>query len=160
MRRRLVVLAGLGLLFLGAVAARSAGTPTPGPPGPPAAASPARAPGTGTGVVAYYFHANLRCQTCLLIEQRSGEVIEQAFGKELQEGLLAWNVVNTQVAGNGRFAAELGLPSRGLVLVAYREGNPVRSKNLEGVWELVHGDPAAFRQYVSGEVRGFLDPKP
>lgn len=160
MRRRLVALGCLGLLFLGSVAARSAGTPTPGPSDPPAAASPARTPGSGTGVVAYYLHANLRCQSCLLIEQRSGEVIEQAFGKELQEGLLAWNVVNTQVPGNGRFATALGLPSRGLVLVAFREGNPERWKNLDGVWELVHGDPVAFRAYVSGEIRRFLEPKP
>jgi len=156
----LVVLACLGQLFLGAVLARSAGIPAPGPSDPPAAVSPEASSFKGTGVVAYYFHVNARCQTCLLIEQRSGEVIKDAFSKDLQEGILAWKAVNTQRPENRRFTADLRLPSRGLVLVAYTNGTPGRWKNLENVWQLVHGDQVVFQQYVSREVRDFLDVKP
>jgi len=156
----LVVLACLGQLFLGAVSARSAGIPAPGPSDPPAAVSPEASSFKGTGVVAYYFHVNARCQTCLLIEQRSGEVIKDAFSKDLQEGILAWKAVNTQQPENRRFTADLRLPSRGLVLVAYTNGTPGRWKNLENVWQLVHGDQVVFQLYVSREVRDFLEVKP
>jgi hypothetical protein len=156
----LVVLACVGKLFLGAVSARSADIPAPGPPDPSAVVSPEAFSFKGIGVVAYYFHVNARCQTCLLIEKRSGEVIKDAFIKELQEGILDWRAVNTQQSENRRFIADLRLPSRGLVLVAYMDGTPGRWKNLESVWQLVHGDQVAFQQYVSREVCDFLDVKP
>jgi hypothetical protein len=158
--KHLVVLACIGQFFLGAVSARCAGVPSPGSSDPPAAVSPEASSFKGSGVVAYYFHVNARCQTCLLIEQRSGEVVKDAFDKELKEGILDWKAVNTQQPENRRFTADLRLPSRGLVLVAYMNGTPGRWKNLESVWQLVHGDQVLFQQYVSREVRDFLDVKP
>lgn len=160
MKKFLIALACFGLFLLNAVPAGSIANPSP-ETADPRAAVPIEDPAhQGTGVVAYYFHVNARCQTCLLIEQRSEEVIKGVFGKELQEGALAWRVVNTQQPENRRFTAELRLPSRGLVLVAYQNGNLGRWKNLDGVWQHVHGDPDGFHQYVSREVRDFLALKP
>lgn len=143
----------LGLLLLGAAA------PPPGGAGAGASDTPRDASTPARGVVAYYLHVDVRCQTCLLIEQRSREVLDAAFGRELQDGTLVWNVVNTQQPGNRRSISALGLPARGLVLVEYRGGTPGRHRNLDGVWEHIHGDPAVFRQYLTREVRAFLDDK-
>ena len=154
--RRLVLTGLLAVLCLSGLPSNSAGTSLPGD----ASGSPAQAVFRGTGVVAYYFHVNVRCQTCLLIEQRSSEVIKKTFGKELQEGVLDWSVVNTQQTGNRRYVTELGLPSRGLVLVAYKDGIPGQRKNLDDVWKYIHGDQNIFDEYLLREVRAFLDQKP
>lgn len=154
--RRLALTGFLTALCLSALPSMTAATSTPGD----ASDTPVQAAFRGTGVVAYYFHVNVRCQTCLLIEKRSGEVIGKNFGKELQEGVLDWNVVNTQQTGNRHLVSELGLPPRGLVLVAYKDGIPGLRKSLDDVWKHIHGDQSVFEEYVSREVRAFLDHKP
>jgi len=42
------------------------------------------------------------------------------------------------------------------VVVDLVEGTQVRWKNLERIWELLREDEA-FRQYVQGEVRSYLE---
>lgn len=39
-------------------------------------------------VIAYCFHTNTRCSTCIQIEQFSPEAIEQGFPNELKNGAL------------------------------------------------------------------------
>lgn len=154
--RRLAVTAVLAALCLSPLPSWSAGSSPPGD----ASGPPAQPSFRGTGVVAYYLHVNVRCQTCLLIEQRSGEVMAKSFGKELQEGVLDWNVVNTQQAGNRHYVTAMGLPPRGLVLVAYKDGVPGQRKTLDDVWQHIYDDRGAFEEYVSREVRAFLDQRP
>jgi hypothetical protein len=156
-RRGAVLLAGVGLLLLSLVPARGASPPAAGSQAAPGALT-AREPTTpATKVIAYYFHVNARCQTCLLIEQRSHDVITGGFAREFEAGSLEWRVVNTQRPENRSVLTELKLPSRGLILLEYRAGTPGRWQNLDGVWERVHGSEAEFSAYVSGSVRAFVD---
>lgn len=160
MKKYQVLLVCFVQFFLYSAPAGSAGNPSPAAEDRHVAVSIEDRFPQGTGVVAYYFHVNTRCRTCLSIEQRSGEVIKGSFSKEIQDGILAWRVVNTQEPENRRFTTELGLPSRGLILVAYKDGLPGRWKNLDGVWQKIHGDPDGFQWYVSREVRDFLNVTP
>jgi hypothetical protein len=124
------------------------------------AADPAPAPAVnakspGTGVVAYYFHGNFRCRTCLTIERSAHETISEDFPNELASGMLGWRAVNVDEPDNKHFVDDFKLVTRSLVLVSYQDGKVVRFQNLDKVWQLVH-DEDAFSEYVRDATHAFL----
>ncbi len=107
-------------------------------------------------VVAYYFHGNVRCASCLKIEAYTKEAIDSAFGETLRSGLLEWRLVNTDSSQNEHFLEDYQLYTRSVVLSDVHKGRETRWKNLDKVWDLL-GDQAKFRTYIQDEVRLFLD---
>ena len=106
-------------------------------------------------VIAYYFHTNTRCSTCIKIEQYSHEAIEQGFANELKNGTLEMKVVNYEQPENRHFMQDYKLVSKSLVLVNMVNGKQTKWTNLRAVWQLT-GRKDAFLNYVRKEVRGYL----
>jgi hypothetical protein len=106
-------------------------------------------------VIAYYFHTNTRCSTCVKIEQYSHEAIEQGFPYELKNGTLELRVVNYEQPENRHFMQDYKLVSKSLVLVNIVNGKQTRWTNLKLVWQLT-GHKDAFLNYVRKETRGYL----
>jgi hypothetical protein len=116
----------------------------------------AEAPLTGQNkVIAYYFHTNARCSTCIKIEQYSKEAIQQGFPYELKNGTLEMRIVNYEQPENRHFMKEYKLVSKSLVLVNFVNGKQTKWTNLKAVWQLT-GRKDAFLNYVRKEVRGYL----
>jgi hypothetical protein len=120
---------------------------------PPAGAADMALP--PDGVVAYYFHGDVRCPTCRNIEAYAQEAVESGFGPQLASGALQWRVVNYESPANAHFAQEYELFSPTVVLVRTSDGKPVEWRNLSRVWELV-GDKDEFQAYVQDAVRVYL----
>ncbi len=116
--------------------------------------SPAPKPGAHK-VIAYYFHTNTRCSTCIKIEQYSKEAIEQGFAHELKKGTLEMRIVNYENPGNKHFMKDYKLVSKSLVLVNVVNGKQTEWTNLRLVWQLT-GRKDAFLNYVRKEVRSYL----
>ena len=106
-------------------------------------------------VIAYYFHTNTRCSTCIKIEEYSHEAIEKGFPDELKNGALEMRVVNYENAENRHFIQDYKLVSKSLVLVNFVDGKQTKWTNLKLVWQLT-GHKDAFLNYVRKEVRGYL----
>jgi hypothetical protein len=119
------------------------------------AATPAASISAEPRVVAYYFHATMRCPTCLSIERGARAALESAFGPELAGGVLEWRAVDMEAPGNEHFVKDFGLTASSLVLVKEAGGRVADWRNLERVWELVGDDPR-FEAYVVENARGFL----
>ena len=134
----------------------------PGPGVSPAMAgeiapsAPAAAPAPAHVVRVYYFHGNARCVSCRKIEALAGESVRAAFADEMKQGKVEWLVVNVEAPSNKHFIQDYKLYTKSLVVVDLVEGTQVRWKNLERIWELLREDEA-FRQYVQGEVRSYLE---
>lgn len=105
--------------------------------------------------IAYYFHATVRCETCLLIEAQARVVIEQQFKAELAGKRLLFKSMNYELPENAHFLADYKLPCPSLVLVRRENGLEKKWKLLGETWELVH-HPAKLHSYVESEVRTFL----
>lgn len=107
--------------------------------------------------VATYFHNTLRCESCLLIEKSSREVLEEEFGDELASGAIRWHKLNMELDENRHFVEEyeLGMPT--LVLSRLEDGRETAWKNLEGVWDHLL-DEKALRSYIRREAVAFLSP--
>ena len=107
------------------------------------------------GVVAFYFHGNVRCATCKKIEAYADEAVHSGFPEALEEGALAWRVVNIDDEGNRHFIQDFQLVTRSVVLAEIRGGKVVRWQNLDKVWQLVR-DKERFVDYIQGETGDFL----
>lgn len=106
-------------------------------------------------VIAYYFHGNKRCNTCLTIEAYAEESIRTGFARELETGMLGWRVVNVEESGNGHFVQDYELSTRSVILVDMRDKKQTRWKNLPEIWKLVR-DKQAFVKYIQEETQAFL----
>ena len=107
------------------------------------------------GVVAIYFHGNVRCATCKKIESYADEAVQSGFPEALEEGALAWRVINVDETENKHFIQDFQLVTRSVVLAEYREGKVVRWENLDKVWQLVRSKDH-FVDYIQSETREFL----
>ena len=121
----------------------------------PATEEPAGATEQARTVTAYYFHGNVRCQTCKKIEAYTRESITSSFTNELSTGRLLWKIVNVDEPENEHFVKDYELTSRSVVLVDAAGGKQLEWKNLASIWDLV-GDKEKFQTYISDETKGFL----
>jgi hypothetical protein len=119
------------------------------------ASSPAELP-RDTYINVYYFHGNYRCITCRTIEMYTREAINEAFLTELGNGTLHLRILNMQDPANEAYVKDFGLEYYIVVLEKVVDGKRVEWKKLEGVWDLLK-DKDAFKKYVVGETRGYLD---
>ena len=109
-------------------------------------------------LVAYYFHGDYRCSTCLKMERYAHEVLDDRFADDLQSGRLEWKSVNVDTDGNKHFNIDFGLTSSALVLVNTVGDERKEWKDLQRIWDLV-GDESKFKDYVRSEVATMLEDK-
>lgn len=105
--------------------------------------------------VAYYFYSTVRCASCMKIEKYSHEAIEAGFTDQLASGELSWMMKNIDEEANAHFIDDFKLFTKALVLVRYENGQQVKWKNCDKVWEFL-GDEAEFKKYVEAQVAEFL----
>lgn len=112
------------------------------------------ASGDGT-VTAYYFHGTFRCPTCHKLEKYAQEAIENNFKNDLASGKLSFKIVNVENKGNEHYMTDYRLYTKSLVLSLTKNGQEIRSKNLDKIWEYV-GNKGRYENYVRDEVAAFL----
>lgn len=110
----------------------------------------------GTTYVAYYFHGDVRCDTCRSIEAQAEAAVQSGFPDELANGALDWRVVNTDQPENAHFVQEYQLTHSTVVLAEREGGTTRRFSSLDRVWELVHDEDDSFQNYVQGEIANWL----
>lgn len=107
-------------------------------------------------VLAYYFHGDKRCRTCLAIEEYTREAIEEGFPEQLESGVLELRIVNVDESEHEHFIEDYRLTTKSVVLADYRNGVEERWKNLNMVWEYVN-DRETFLDYVKRETEIYLE---
>jgi hypothetical protein len=98
-------------------------------------------------LVAYYFHGNVRCQTCRTIEAYAEEAIRNGYPEQLASGKVEWHALNIEQPENEHFVQDFSLVTRSVVLVRMQDGAQAEWKRLDNVWNLVH-TKQAFVDYI------------
>ena len=106
-------------------------------------------------VIAYYFYGNARCPSCIKIENYTEEAIYSDFAEAVEDGSLVWRPINTDKPGNEHYLQMYDLYTKSVVIVDTRDGEKLRWKNLEEVWNLLN-DKEAFLAYIRDEVSSYL----
>lgn len=106
-------------------------------------------------VIAYYFHGTARCPSCMKIEAYTKETIQRDFAQAIKDGRLEWRVINVDEPGNEHFTKDYQLYTKSVIIAEVKDGRQIRWKNLEKVWELLHGRQA-FGDYIRAEISAYL----
>lgn len=98
----------------------------------------------GTKFSAVYFHSPHRCPTCRKIETFA----QEALTPEIESGGIAWQTADYTSDSNASLVDQFKVFTSTVVLVEVREGNVVRWKNLEEVWNHTN-DQADFTTFIN-----------
>ena len=134
------------------------GAPAAKPQDQPAPRATANTPDKGAPgrvVRVYYFHGHARCATCMKIEALSAAAVSSGFPREVKEGTIVWDVIDTDDAENRHFVNDYQLYTKSVIVAEIVDGKQVQWKNLSKIWQLVHDD-AAFTRYIQDEIREYL----
>ncbi|UCF69375.1 MAG: hypothetical protein JSV80_08915, partial [Acidobacteriota bacterium] len=107
---------------------------------------------SATTVIAYYFHGTRRCVTCKKLEAYSKEAVESGFAEQLKSGKIQWRSVNTDEAENTHFRDDYQLYTKSVILSEMKNGEEIKWKNLDKIWQLVRGEKAVYLKYIRDEV--------
>ena len=97
--------------------------------------------------------------TCRTIEAYAQEAVQTGFARELNGGLITWEVINYESPGNEHYATDYQVIAPNVVLAKFEEGKQVAWKGPPEVWEHV-GDKAAFLSFVQTNLREFVGVPP
>lgn len=107
-------------------------------------------------VVVYYFHSDMRCRTCTLFEKYTKETLTSHFQKQLETGRLQFQIVNTDKPQNAHYIEDFQLFTKSVVVTLNQDNKITEYTNLKDIWNHV-SDPQAFADYISANVRKYLE---
>ncbi|MEX1119733.1 MAG: nitrophenyl compound nitroreductase subunit ArsF family protein [Terrimicrobiaceae bacterium] len=100
------------------------------------------------GRVITYFTSDVRCPSCLKIEELTRKTVKERFAGQLQSGELVFRTLNTDRPENKHFVDDYQLVSKTVIVSTRENGKEIRFENLQDVW-LKLNDPAAFQNYIA-----------
>lgn len=109
----------------------------------------------GHKVIVYYFHGTRRCATCRKFEAYTTELMKTTFAQQLKSRKLEFRVVNVDEPQNEHYVYDYKLTTRSVVLADYRDGEEIRWKNLNQIWQCVR-DKQVFMDYVRDETEDYM----
>ena len=109
----------------------------------------------GHVVTVTYFTTDVRCPSCLKIEEMTRRTVENRFAGETARGEVVFQLINTDSAGNQHYLKDYQLVSKTVVVAEFDDGVRGDWVNLQDVW-LKFTDPEDFEDYVSAAVRDLL----
>lgn len=145
---------GVGIAFALAVFAILGGWP--GAPGPSAGSAVAAENNDNPRFIAYYFYTSKRCKSCYRLEDWAETTIKDHFQQEIEDGRLDWRTVNVDKPENKHFTKDFNLYTKSVVIVEQNDGETLRWKNLDKVWQLLR-DKKKYTDYVNNEIQAFME---
>jgi len=102
-----------------------------------------------------YFTTNVRCPSCLKIEELTRQTVQSRFSGEVAAGKVVFQLINTDLPENHHFVDDYQLVSKTVVVAEFDNGQQGEWFNLQDVW-LKFSDPKAFETYVANAVNALL----
>ena len=109
-------------------------------------------------VIVYYFHGDVRCETCRKLEAYAKETLDTFFAGELTSGKIAWQVVNVEQPQNEHFIQDYKLITKSIVLSEVTDGKELEWKNMDRIWQEV-GNKQDYLDYIRDGIAKFMEDK-
>lgn len=107
-----------------------------------------------TKIVVAYLHGNRRCGPCRSLQAYAAEAVKTHFSDELAGGTMEFRVQNVATPEHNHLRQRYGLYTQSVIVSELRNGQEVRWKNLDRIWELVR-DRDAYFEYIQSEIEDF-----
>jgi len=109
-----------------------------------------------TQIIAYYFHGDQRCATCIKLESYSREALEDGFEEKMGDSTIVFTMVNYDQKENKHYIDDYKLYTKALILSKVSGGKEIEWVNLDKIWQLVR-DKDKYLEYVRTETENFMN---
>lgn len=113
-------------------------------------------PATGDHIRVTYFHYQLRCPACEIIEILARKTVERVFGDHVAQGLIQFQTLNVDTPENRIYQEQYRLTAPSVVISLYKNGKERTWRNLERVWDL-YEDEKAYEHYLVENINSLLE---
>lgn len=93
-----------------------------------------------------YFHGKQRCVTCRAIEQRTKEVINAQYAKQMQSGKVVLRVIDISMKENEAIAGKYQVTWSSLFLVSHKNGKEQAENLTEFAFGNARSNPDKFKE--------------
>ena len=103
-----------------------------------------------------YFHATIRCQGCLTIEEYTQGAVFSTFEKQLRDSTITLNSIDFLKPENEHYQDDYKFETQTLILSKKLNGKEVKWKNLDKIWDY-SSNFVKFQKYIKEEINKFLN---
>jgi hypothetical protein len=100
----------------------------------------------------YYFHPTERCPIDQSIEETTRKMMQNDFAKEIKEGTIKFQVLNTDDKANEKIAGKFEINSQALYLVTFVKGKEIKNDLTEFAFSNCLNNPAKFKSGLKQEI--------
>jgi hypothetical protein len=101
-----------------------------------------------------YFHATIRCASCIQIEDFISKTVNLAFEKELKDSTIKLTSLDFMQPENEPLMKKYGFDTQALIISKVVDGKEVKFKNLDLIWDYL-SDFSKFEKYIEDEIKIF-----
>lgn len=106
-----------------------------------------------TRVEVYYFHPNERCPIDQSIEENTVRLISTDFAKEIKEGRIKFQVINTDDQVNAKLVANFDINAQALYVVKIENGKEIKKDLTKFAFDYGQSNPVKFKAGLKEEIR-------
>ena len=107
-------------------------------------------------VEVYYFHPTERCPIDLSIEENTRATMQSVFSREIKEGTVKFQVLNTDDKANAKTAAKFDINAQALYIVKHDKEKETKTDLTDFAFSTCHGNPAKFNARLKDEIETAL----
>jgi len=102
----------------------------------------------------YYFHATMRCATCMAVEEQSRKTLEEQFAEELKNGSVVLQVLNLEDKENKALTEKFEIGWSSLIL--FVPSGEKTANITEMAFSKARSHPEEFRKELEKQIREML----
>lgn len=107
-------------------------------------------------VVVTYFTTDVRCASCVKIEELTRAAVEEQFADEVAADRVRFRILNLDRPENKHFARDYEMAFKTVVISQESSDDVLRWEKRDEVWKLLD-KPEQFKAYVAAPVHEFLN---
>ncbi len=102
-----------------------------------------------------YVHTNIRCESCIAVENETRKIVNKLFPDEVKSGKVVYDVFNMEKPGNEDFVKKYKIAGQTMLFI---KGNIVYDKTVEAFMNIPY-EPLKWSAIVQKTVHQLLTPK-
>lgn len=107
-------------------------------------------------VEVFYFHPNERCPVDLTIEENVTKTVQTYFSKEIKDGTMIFQLLNTDDKVNAKTVAKFTINAQALYIVKHDKGKEIKNDLTDFAFSTSQNNPAKFKSRLKDEIENAL----
>ena len=103
-----------------------------------------------------YFHPTERCPIDLTIEENVTTTVQTFFSKQIKDGTITLQVLNTDDKANAKTIAKFSINAQALYIVKHDKGTKIKNDLTDFAFSNSQNNPSKFKSRLKDEIENAL----